>query len=182
MQITKEPIMLPRRLLGSTVRNVLTVARQSFFSWKNEIGPFPHHTVYAPHTAGYLEDQINICERMNVPAKIVQIPAGTKLWSFTVSGDILLGSKAVYPKESLKKLIENEFNKITYWPGNHLQEEEIREEISCILSEDPTNGRIKYYIEPAKLKLLSGTRVSVKKCIENKEIDVDSRLQLGKTL
>lgn len=161
---------MTRKVLNN--KRVGALARQTFFSWgRNDVGAFPSDTIHEPHTNGYLQDQKKICDKYKLSSKFVKIPAGTKLNSFIISGDLLLGSLAVYPKESLTKLSEKEFSKIISWPGNHLSEIEIKEPVDCIALEED-NGKVVYYISPEKFNVVTVT--PIEECVLKNDIAVDS--------
>jgi hypothetical protein len=159
-------LSMTRRLLSSNANRFL--ARQTFFSWsRHDVGALLKDTDHKPHTSGYLQDQKKICDQYKLPSKFVTIPAGTRLNFFIISGDLLLGAVAVYPKDSLTKLTEKEFAKIRSWPGNHLSEVEVTESIDCISLEE-TNGRVVYYIYPGKFDILNSK--SVEECVSNRDL------------
>ncbi len=159
-------LRMTRRLLNLNSNSFL--ARQTLFSWtRHDIGALISHTKHKPHTDGYLQDQKKICDQYKLSSKFVNITAGTKLHSFIISSDLLLGSVAVYPKDSLTKLTAKEFAKIRSWPGNHLSEIVVTESIDCISLEE-NNGRLVYYIYPGKFDIVNVR--SVEECVANSNI------------
>lgn len=114
--------------------------------------------------------------KYKIPYTIDQLVKGIRLWIFTISGDLLLGSQAVYSKEALTKLSKQEFNKILSRPGNTLAEVEIRETLFCISAHDK-NDKIVHYVYPAKLNFL--TRTIVDKCVSEHQIAIDPNLDRG---
>ena len=166
-----------RRLLNSNLNKALYMTRHNFFSWSEKsIGAFPMDTPHLPHTEEYLLEQKKYFQKYKVPYTIGELLKGTRLWTFTVSGDLLLGAQAVYPKESLKKLSKQEFDKILSWQGNHLAEVEIKESISCISAKDK-NDKIVHYVYPGKLNFINRTYLD--KCVEENLLSIDPDLDRG---
>lgn len=167
-----------RRLLKNVNRvSISNVLSKNLFIWtKHDIGASLKDTVHKPHTVGYLQDQKQICDKYNLPSKFVHLPAKTKLISFFITGDMLLGSTAVYPKESITRLTDKEFAKIRSWVGNYLSEDETNEPIDCIALEEK-NGRVAYYIYPEKLNRLKMT--PLEESISKGEIAPDSAFKEG---